>query len=668
MAKKKGKNMKTTRKALIGDWGIDFKGFNTRVRPQDDLDEFVNGSWKQRTSIPKKEVRWGPFMELRERSNQAIKEILEDISRDSEASRGSDRQKLRDMYKLGMNARKLNRERSEPLAEEFASIDSIRNRGDLVKVIASLHLSGIKVFWNTAVHPDPSDSNVMILSVDQGGTSLPERGYYFDKDKEDIRKKFEKHVERIFNLLGLGPRLAKNASRTVLDIETNLAQKSWSSTKLRDIAPQLNYMKQEGLAELATGIDWRLYFEELDLEDLDKLMVGQIEFMQRVNSVIQNTNLDDIKTYMKWFLISRTAHLLSDDFVEESFDFWQKTLQGSESLKPRWQRCAAVIEGALGEALGQEYVQRHFPPEAKEKIRELVDNVMAVMRSRIHELDWMTKETKKKALKKLDAFETKLGYPDEWKDYSDFDVVGDSYVLDYLRARRFHSKDAISKVGSPVDPKEWHMAPQTVNAYFNPFNTEVVFPAAILQAPFFDPNADDAVNYGGIGVVIGHEITHGFDDKGSQFDKDGNFKNWWSKRDREEFEKRCKAVVEQFNGYEALPGLFVNGALTQGENIADLGGLSIAYEAYLQHVKSKPEQPILDGFTHKQRFFLGFAQVWRAKARDEHVKQAISTDPHSPPRFRVLGTLRNSDEFFEAFEVKEGDQMWCPPENRIKIW
>ncbi|MEX0877303.1 MAG: M13 family metallopeptidase, partial [Candidatus Spechtbacterales bacterium] len=563
---------------------------------------------------------------------------------------------------------KLNREGAEPLAQEFALIDSIRSKKDLVESVAHLHLFGVDVFWGDGASPDLSDTEIMIFGIGQSGLSLPERGYYFDDDKKEIRQKFSKHVEKIFLLLGYNKSAAKNAADTVMAIETRLAQKSWTTVELRNIEPQLNYLDSKDLDNLAPNVDWSLYFDSIGLKVPDKFLVSQLDFMRRVSAIFNGNKLDDLKTYLKWWLIMRTAHLLSDDFVQEDFDFWEKTMNGNEALKPRWERCASILNSLLGEALGEEYVKKYFPPEAKEKINELVDNLTVALRHRIKELDWMTAETKKRAAEKLDAFSRKLGYPDKWKDYSALEVKKDSYVLNCLRATKFHVQDNLSKVGKPTDRTEWHMTPSTVNAYFHPLHTEIVFPAGILQPPFFDPNADDAVNYGGIGVVIGHEITHGFDDKGSQFDKDGNFKNWWTQKDRKEFDARCQKIINQFNGYEVLDGLFVNGTLTQGENIADLGGLNIAYEAYIRSLKDKPEPPKLSGFTYKQRFFLGFAQVWRSKAREEYIKKLVATDTHSPARFRILGTLANAPEFYDAFGLEEGDGMYIPPEDRVEIW
>ena len=657
----------TQRKAQIGSWGVDLEGFDRSVRPQDDFDEFVNGAWKKKTQIPRKEFRWGVFSVLRESSQKAIREILEEIAA-QHAPWGSNVQKIRDFYKSGMNARRLNREGTQPLAEEFTLIDFVKTREDLVKVIAHLHLRGISVFWSTEASPDFKDTNVMVLTIRQNGLSLPGRGYYFDKDKDEIRKKFVLHVRRIFKLLGYDMRATAVAAETVMRIETKLAQKSWTAVQLRDIKPQINYRTVKDLVELAPSVDWDLYFEELGVPSFEQLMVFQLEFMKQVDSVIRGFNLDDLKIYLKWWLIMRTANFLSDDFVNEDFDFWGRTLVGSEVLKPRWQRCATFLNAILGEVLGQEYVKRHFPPEAKVKINELVDNVLVVMGGRIRNLDWMTPATKQRALEKLDAFTRKLGYPDKWKDYGALEIKRDSYVLNYLRAVQFHVRSNLSKVGQPTDKEKWQMTPSTVNAYFNAQQTEIVFPAGILQPPFFDPNADDAVNYGAIGLVIGHEITHGFDDKGSKFDKDGNFKNWWSKKDREEFETRCKAIVEQFDAYEALPGVFINGTLTQGENIADLGGLSMAYEAYMRSLEDKDNPPVLDGFTHQQRFFLGYAQVWRSKYRMEALRKKVATDTHPPDRFRILGILINTDAFFEAFDVQEGDKMWRSEDERVKIW
>ncbi|MDA2936465.1 M13 family metallopeptidase [Patescibacteria group bacterium AH-259-L05] len=655
-------------RAQLGNWGVDLSGFDRRTRAQDDFDRFVNGRWKDRTPIPKKEARWGNFLILRDKSRQAVREILEDIAQDPDVGEGTNRYKLHTFYKLGMNARKCNREGADPLKEHFDVIDSIQTRTDLVKSIARLHLWGISVFWQTSVGPSLRDTRKMILAVDQGGFSLPERGYYFDEDKKDKREKYGEHVQKMFELLGHRKREAQEAAKIVMTIETKLAQKAWSEVELRNVSAQANYIRLASIGKLAPVVDWTAYFDALGVEDLEEFELGQIDFIQRVNAVIKHTRLDDLKIYMRWWLINRTADFLSDDFVKQDFDFWQRTMEGKETLRPRWERCVQFLGSAMGQALGQEYVKRYFPPEAKEKVTRLVDNLIEVMQDRIKGLDWMSASTKRYAVSKVRALGKKLGYPDKWRDYSGLEVKNDSLLDNWFRAKEFHRRRKIAQVGKPTDREEWHAPPQTVNAWINWLNNDVTFPAAILQPPFFDPHADDAVNYGAIGAVIGHEITHAFDDTGAQFDKYGNLKNWWGKKDKHEFAKRCRSIVEQFNKFEVFPDIFVNGELTQGENIADVGGLSIAYEAYQRSQERKNAPEKLDGFTPEQRFFLGFGQIWRGKARDDYLKKGIATDPHAPAAFRIKGSLMNTPEFFKAFDVEEGDAMWRPPDKRVKIW
>jgi putative endopeptidase len=507
------------------------------------------------------------------------------------------------------------------------------------------------------------------VHLEQGGLGLPDRDYYVgtSKDSERIRKLYREHVAKMLSLLGDAPEEASKAADTVLRIETQMAEASRTPVQLRDREANYNRKTMEELAALTPNLDWDSYLSEVDIDDLKIVIVGQPEFFTRINELLRSVSPEDWRTYLRWHLLHSMAAYLSSPFEKEDFRFYSQELRGVKEMQPRWKRVIATIDGEIGEALGKLYVAKHFPPAAKQRMDELVKNLMAAYYERITSRDWMGDKTKKLALLKLDAVMPKIGYPSKWRDYSELEVKTDSYAANVMRAEAFESRYRLSRLGKPVDRLEWHMTPPTVNAYYNASKNEIVFPAGILQPPFFDMKADDAVNYGGIGAVIGHEITHGFDDQGSRSDAQGNLVNWWADDDRARFTAKTDKLVAQYDACKVLNDLHVNGRLTLGENIADLGGITIAYAAYLKSLKGQ-EAPVIDGFTGAQRFFMGYAQVWRGSYRDAELRLMIRTNPHSPGEFRTLVPLSNVEAFYDAFDVKSGDKMYRAPADRVEVW
>ena len=557
----------------------------------------------------------------------------------------------------------------QPIKPFIEKINSIKNKSEVIDQVAYFHSTIANPFFFFFADADAKNSEMVVAQLYQAGLGLPEREYYFAADdrSQNLRSKYSEHVSKMFMLAGYSESEAKNNAQTILDLETKLAKVSMTKLDLRDPNKTYNKMTLDELQKLSPNFDWKNFFTGIGLENPGDIIVGQPEFFKGISNFINEEKLEDLKTYLTWNLIRSSAKYLSSDFVNENFDFYGKTLTGSQTIQPRWKRILQSTNGVLGEALGELYVKENFPPAAKEKANELVKNLIKAMEVRIKDLEWMTDETKKQALEKLSAFTVKIGYPDKWKDYSTLEITPDSYFTNMVNYGKFEMKKTIAKVGKPVDKTEWYMPPQTVNAYYNPTSNEIVFPAGILQPPFFNANADDAVNYGGIGAVIGHEITHGFDDMGRQFDAKGNIRDWWTAEDNEKFNARAKAIIDQYEEFKPIDTLSINGSLTQGENIADLGGLSVALTAYKMTDEYKKGKEI-DGFTSVQRFFLGWAQVWKNNIRDENLVLRINTDPHSPGKYRVLGPLVNMPEFYEAFGVKDGDPMKRPENKRVKIW
>jgi putative endopeptidase len=649
--------------------GIDLASMDLSADPTRDFYQYANGSWIKNNTIPESESRWGAFNELRDANKKALRGLLTEVSA-SDHEPGTIAQKVGDFYSTGMNLEQIEEKSLAPIQSYFDSIEAMGNIEDVLKVVSNLQKMGSEALFTIFVDGDFKNSDMNAAYMFQAGLGMPDRDYYFEKGKkfENYRSEYLKHLKKMFELMGDDSVKALVAANTVKDIEIQLAKSSWTQTELRDLPNWYNKRTIEEAKKETPDIDWQRYFELLGVSDIDYFIIAQPNFFQKVSALLTAVSIDDWKTYLRWHLINAMAPYLSWDFVNQDFAFFQTVLFGTKELKPRWKRIAEATDAALGEALGQLYIEKYFPPEAKAKANQIVLNLREAYRLRIEKLDWMSEETKKEAFVKLEKLVQKIGYPDKWRDYSALEIKKDAYVLNIIRANIFEFNRNIKKIGKPVDKTEWGMSPPTVNAYFNPLNNEIVFPAGILQPPYFDPKADDAVNYGAMGVVIGHEITHGYDDQGRQFDANGNMNNWWLEEDKKLFDAKTKVLEEQFNEYVVLDSVHINGKLTLGENIADLGGLAVAYDA-LQIALEKSGNPgLIDGFTPDQRFFISFASIWRSLYRDDALLNQVKTDSHTPPYYRVIGPLSNMPQFFEAFTVKPGDPMRRADSLLAKVW
>jgi putative endopeptidase len=647
--------------------GASHDGFDASVRPQDDFFRHVNGGWIARTEIPPDRAAFGSFYQLRDKSESNLREIIDLTAASTGSTEGSEARKIGDLYNSFMDEARAERLGKKPIEADLARVDAITDKAKLIPTIASFQREGGVGLFAGFVTNDSKKSDQYILYLNQSGLSLPDEAYYREARHASIRERFVAHVEKMFELAGIPD--AKAEAARVMGVETALAKNHWDRVKSRDRTLTYNKMDRKALNSLSPGVDWNAWFTTFGDAKIDDVVVRQPDYFKAISKILDETPLADLKMWLKWHVLSEAAPYLSKPFVDEDFAFFQKTLTGAPEMRPRWKRGVSLVELALGEAVGKLYVAKHFPPAAKERMKELVANLIEAYRDNIRSLDWMSAETRKRALEKLAKFTPKIGYTEKWRDYSRLQIDRDDLVGNVRRAAAFEHARNLAKLGKPVDRQEWGMTPQTVNAYYNPSMNEIVFPAAILQPPFFDMNADDALNYGAIGAVIGHEIGHGFDDQGSKSDGDGNLTNWWTEPDRKEFESRAKKLIDQYSSYEPkqLPGQKVNGALTIGENIGDLGGLSIAYKAFRRSLKGK-EPALIDGLTGDQRFFVGWALAWRNKSRDAEIARRLATDPHSPAEFRCNGVLRNLSEFYAAFGVKEGDKLWLAPEERVRIW
>ncbi len=643
--------------------GLDFGHRDQSVRPQDDLYRHFNGAWLKAAQIPADRASDGAFITLRIQSEARVREIVETAAGSDEAT------KLSNIYASFMDATAVDAKGAAPIASELSKVDSIHTLNEFITTLAQLEAHGVHGIFGTFIYADMKDASTNIMYLQQGGISLPDEAYYREEKYVDIRAAFLKHVATMFTLAGIagGDQLAA----TILALETSIASHHWDQVKDRDATLTYNKLTRQEVKELMPAFDWDRYLVDGEIPSivLDSVIVQQPSFFQGLGAILEKFDADAWKAWLKWQIISGAAPYLSQDFVNENFAFYGTTLSGTPELRDRWKRAVSMIEGSLGEAVGKVYVQKYFPPEAKARMEQLVANLIAAYDVSIKELAWMSPETKVKALEKLGKFRPKIGYPDKWRDYSALETTPDDLYGNVGRVIKFQRDFEIAKIGKPVDRDEWHMAPQTVNAYYNPVMNEIVFPAAILQPPFFGLTHDDAVNYGGIGAVIGHEIGHGFDDQGSKYDGDGALNNWWSDADRDAFELRTKALIAQYDALspeEALD-VKVNGALTIGENIGDLGGLAIAYKAYRISLAGQIAREI-EGMSGDQRFFFAWAQVWRAKVRPEEMRRRIATDPHSPAEFRCNQILRNFTPFYDAFGLTEKDALWLDQQSRVQIW
>ena len=649
--------------------GINPENMDLTMAPGTDFARYATGGWNDAHPLTDEYARFGVFEYLAENNQNDLKTLVEEIAAKTDNEPGSAAQKIGDLYNLAMDSVKRNADGMAPVKEQLDKIAAITDKSQIAPMISELASIGVGTYFNSYVYADPKNSAINILQLSQGGINLGEKDYYLATDSitENIRAQYKVYINKLFTLAGFDAETAQKNTDAVLEIETAIAKQSKSAVERRD--PEANYHKMTyaDFKKQFAGFDWDAYLAGFGIENLDELNVEQIEPIKEVVRLINALPLEKHLAYLQFNLLDAASTALSDDFVAANFDFYGTVLSGRKVNQPRWKLAIGAANRMVGQLLGQIYVEKYFPAEAKERMLQLVKNLQVALGERIDAQEWMSDETKVKAHEKLAAFTVKIGYPDKWKDYSKLEIKNDSYWANVCRAAQWRTQDNIEKIGQPVDRDEWFMTPQTVNAYYNPSTNEICFPAAILQYPFFDMNADDACNYGAIGVVIGHEMTHGFDDEGRQFDKDGNLSNWWAEGDAERFKERAQVMIDFFDNVEVLPGLHGNGALTLGENIADHGGLKIAFKA-LQNAHQDAPLPVENGFTPEQRFFLSYALVWAGNVREERIRQQTKTDPHSIARWRINGALPQIQAWYDAFDIKESDPMYIAPENRVNIW
>lgn len=648
---------------------IDLRNIDNNVKPGENFYLYANGGWLKRFPVPPTESRWGAFSEVQEFNYTALKQLLDTAAANTAAAKGSPDQKVGDFYLSGMDSANIEAAGFSPIKSDLERINKIKNIKSLINEIGYQHSQGAQPLFYFFAEQDAKNSTRIVPQFYQGGLGLPDRDYYFKTDERsrNIRTAYLNHIAAMFKLLGDDEQTALSNAGDVMNLESALASASMTRVEMRDPEKVYNVMSIKQLQQYAPIITWKEFMAQMLVKGRDTVIVGQPDFLAEINKQLGSASISTWKNYLRWNVVRGASPYLSSAFVNENFNFYSKTLSGQKEMKPRWKRVLATIDGNLGEVLGQMYVNKYFKPEAKKRMLEMVGNLAKTYEARIKRLDWMTPKTKEMALNKLHTFMLKIGYPDKWKDYSSVSIDKSNYLKNIRACQAFEYRFNINKLGKPVDRTEWGMTPPTVNAYYNPSMNEIVFPAGILQLPFFDNAADDAINYGAIGGVIGHEMTHGFDDQGSQFDADGNLKNWWSDVDKERFKQRTDMLVAQYNSFTVLDTVHVNGELTLGENIADLGGIAIAYEAFKNTPQGKGLD-MIDGFTPDQRFFISWAQVWRQNIRDAETARRIIVDPHSPGMYRCNGPLSNMPEFYSAFGVREGDKMWRAENDRVKVW
>lgn len=647
--------------------GIDQQYIDQNGSANNDFYDYVNGTWLKQTEIPADKARWGAFNELHELSTNQLHRIVEDLTAQKWAARSVE-QKIASLYASFMDEKAIEAKGIQSLQPELARVDALQSKQGFAQLMGHFSRIGVRTPFDISIGQDMKRSDVMIAGLVQRRLGLPDRDYYLKDDQKfvETRAKYLKHIEHMLQLSG--DLQAAQHAKEILTLETELAKIQWSNVQNRDLSKRYNIYKTKDLKKLTSTFDWNTYLSSVGVKDkIQTIQVNQLSYFQSLDPVIDRIPLNVWKAYFKWNLISSFAPYLSKAFVDESFAFYGKTLRDVAEQEVRWKRGVQTVNGVLGDGLGKIYVEKHFSADKKQRMDTLVQNLIQAYDQSISQLDWMSPETKVQAKKKLASLSIKVGYPKKWRDYSALDIKEGDLIGNVIRASEFEHQDDVDKLGKPVDRDEWFMTPQTVNAYYNPSSNEIVFPAAILQPPFFNIDADDAVNYGGIGSVIGHEISHGFDDQGSQFDELGNMRNWWTAQDHKRFKAKTQALVAQYNAYEPIAGYHVNGELTLGENIADNSGLSIAYKAYQISLAGKPA-PVIEGRTGEQRFYMGWAQVWRAKTREAQAIVYLKTDPHSPDKVRANGALVNQAPFYDAFKIKEGDKMYLAPEKRVSIW
>jgi putative endopeptidase len=655
------------KKALVS--GVSTEHMDTGVRVQDDFFMHVSGKWIKNTAIPADKASWGSFEKLHEDLQPKLLAIIENAAKDKHKVAGTDAQRIGDFFTSYMNEKKVEQLGLAPLAGELAKVAEIKDKNEIPALMARFSKLGANAPFDFAIHQDNKDSTKYVADIVQGGLGMPDRDYYLKADDAKlsaVKAKYQIHVEKMLALAG-DKDAAANA-KAIVELETEIARVQWSKVENRDPVKTYNKVELAKLAELAPGYGWKAYLDGTGIAaKTSYVIVSQPTYLKGLDEVMAKTPLATWKAYFQFHLIGAYANLLPKAFVDERFSFYGTTLSGVTEMRPRWKRAVQSVEGALGESIGKLYVKQHFPAENKARMEGLVKNLLATFKTSIDGLDWMSPATKKEAQTKLAKFTPKIAYPNRWKDYSQLTVKADDLVGNVMRSRNVEFNRELNKLGKPIDREEWGMTPQTINAYYNPEMNEIVFPASILQPPFFDARADDAVNYGAIGAVIGHEISHGFDDQGAQYDGDGNLRDWWTADDHKAFDAKAKMMVAQYAAYVPVPGFPVNGELTLGENIADNSGLAIAYKAYKLSLNGKPA-PVINGMTGEQRFFMGFAQVWRTKMREEAAIAQIKSDPHAPGQVRANATVKNQPGFYDAFGVKQGDKMYLEPKERISIW
>lgn len=653
--------------------GINLDLMDKSVKPGDDFFRYVNGSWFDKTEIPADRTRWGSFDELRQNTDKDALAILKDAA-SKKLDPKSDQAKAVNVYKTYMDTISRNKLGIKPIKPILAKIDAVKSIADLNKLIIEMQPQGGLGFYGIGVGPDAKNSNRNVVNIGLGSLGLPDRDYYVseDADSKEKREKYVAHVARMLQMVGEKPEVALANAKKVLAIEIAMATPRLDRVERRDRRKTYNPMSVADLQKLTPSVNWDSYIKGVGISKLDSVIVSQPKYMVALETILKENKIDEWKAYMRWSLINKSSDVLTTDLERANWEFYSKTLQGAKAQRPREERALQVVNGTVGEALGKLYVEQKFPAEAKEKASKMIKNVFLAFENRINNLPWMTPATRKGAIEKLRKSVVKIGYPDKWKDYSKLEIKsledGGSYYENMKNVSKWGFQENIAELQKPVDKTRWGMSPQTVNAYYNASYNEIVFPAAILQPPFYDYKADEAVNYGGIGAVIGHEISHGFDDSGSRYNADGNLINWWTEDDLKQFTGLGGALAAQYSALEPLPGTFVDGKFTLGENIGDLGGINAAYDGLQIHLKQNGNPGLIDGYTPEQRLFISWATIWRSKMRDEAIKNQVKTDPHSPGQYRAYVPLLNVDEFYKAFDIKETDKLFVKPENRVKIW
>jgi putative endopeptidase len=660
-------------KALVKP-GINVGLMDKTVKPGDDFFRFVNGTWYDKTAIPADKTRWGSFDELRQNTDKDALAILKEASVDKKLDPNSDQAKAVNVYNTYMDTISRNKLGIDPLKPYLTKINAIKTIDDLNKLLIEMEPLGGIGFYGVGVGADAKDSNKNVVYLGLGSLGLPDREYYVsdDKDSKEKRQKYALHVARMLSLIGENPTEAKQNADNILALEIAMAKPRFDRVELRDDRKTYNPMSVADLQKLTPSINWKNYLDGVGMNDLQSIIVSQPKYITALNTIYKETKIEDLKAYLRWTLLRKSAGLLSNDIERTNWEFYNKTLQGAIKQRPRHERALQVVNGTVGEALGKLYVEKKFPAEAKAKAQKMIKNIIIAYENRINNLSWMSLETKKKAVEKLHKVSIKIGYPDKWKDYSKLEIKaiakGGTYFENMQNVSRWAFQDNLSNLKKPVDKTVWGMSPQTVNAYYNPSYNEIVFPAAILQAPFYDYKADEAVNYGGIGAVIGHEISHGFDDSGARYDATGNLVDWWTETDLKQFTALGGSLADQYSALEPLPGIHVDGKFTLGENIGDLGGVNAAYDGLQLYLKQNKKPALIDGYTPEQRFFISWATVWRSKMRNEAIKNQVKTDPHSPGMYRAYVPLTNVDSFYKAFDIKESNKLFIAPDKRVKIW